>query len=585
MMMNAFMDTASTAHHSHLATFGIKMSPDHLEQSDVESTSTGSMLPPSTGSSNTQSDMLASQSFYQSSANAGSAYNSHHLSPPSHMSHMAPYHSRDFLALKRDNDYFSSSVAGATGDPTALFHHAHPVAHENLNHHSATSLSNHHFHQHQMRMGLPADYAHPYHQSNYPSVHHQHLANLPVNPGTSGAFFRYMRHPPSIKQEMQCLWVEPELPPHHLGLGLSAISAAAAAAAVDGSRKTCNKIFHSMQEIVTHLTVDHVGGPECTTHACFWLGCTRNGRPFKAKYKLVNHIRVHTGEKPFPCPFPACGKVFARSENLKIHKRTHTGEKPFKCEHEGCDRRFANSSDRKKHSHVHTSDKPYNCRVNGCDKSYTHPSSLRKHMKVHGSLGEKSPSHNYDSEGEESSSDSIITGGTQTPPSISRLHDSHNSSKHSSESINNNNNNSSSTSNNNTKSPSSSHLLSPVGASSTPSSTNSALSHLSQNQHHNLHHSHHQHSHHHHLQNHPSSLAPPQLQLTPASSVSPQASATASSMLVGHHNHPLLYHHPQHHPNDWYAPTPPSGPDTMNHLNHFSHHHHHLVHHGPTTAY
>lgn len=68
--------------------------------------------------------------------------------------------------------------------------------------------------------------------------------------------------------------------------------------------------------------VEHVGGPECTNHACFWQNCPRNGRPFKAKYKLVNHIRVHTGEKPFPCPFPGCGKVFARSENLKIHKRT-----------------------------------------------------------------------------------------------------------------------------------------------------------------------------------------------------------------------------------------------------------------------
>ncbi|CAF1048197.1 unnamed protein product, partial [Didymodactylos carnosus] len=132
---------------------------------------------------------------------------------------------------------------------------------------------------------------------------------------------------------------------------------------------------------LTHLTVEHVGGPEQTTHTCSWEGCVREGRPFKAKYKLVNHIRVHTGEKPFPCPFTNCGKVFARSENLKIHKRTHTGEKPFKCQN--CERSFANSSDRKKHMHVHTSDKPYNCKVKGCDKTYTHPSSLRKHMKQH----------------------------------------------------------------------------------------------------------------------------------------------------------------------------------------------------------
>jgi uncharacterized Zn-finger protein len=77
--------------------------------------------------------------------------------------------------------------------------------------------------------------------------------------------------------------------------------------------------------LVTHLTVEHVGGPEQSAHTCLWLDCPRHGRAFKAKYKLVNHIRVHTGEKPFACPFARCGKVFARSENLKIHKRTHTG--------------------------------------------------------------------------------------------------------------------------------------------------------------------------------------------------------------------------------------------------------------------
>uniref|UniRef100_A0A3B3QCW4 Zic family member 1 n=2 Tax=Paramormyrops kingsleyae TaxID=1676925 RepID=A0A3B3QCW4_9TELE len=286
-----------------------------------------------------------------------------------------------------------ASAAGSFGGPhghsDAAGHLLFPGLHEQAATHGSPVNG-------QMRLGFSGDMygrAEQYGQVTSPRSDHYASTqlhsygamnmNMAAHHG-AGAFFRYMRQP--IKQELICKWIEPEQ--------------------LANPKKSCNKTFSTMHELVTHITVEHVGGPEQSNHICFWEECSREGKPFKAKYKLVNHIRVHTGEKPFPCPFPGCGKVFARSENLKIHKRTHTGEKPFKCEYEGCDRRFANSSDRKKHMHVHTSDKPYLCKM--CDKSYTHPSSLRKHMKVHESSTQGSQPSPAASSGYESS----------TPPTI-----------------------------------------------------------------------------------------------------------------------------------------------------------------------
>ena len=216
---------------------------------------------------------------------------------------------------------------------------------------------------------LPSQILPPYYPpiSQYPNICDQGL--LPPN------------YIPIIPQQqtneiMTCLWIDQNKNNN---------------ATEKGEKTPCGKQFRMLQDLVTHLSDEHVSVSDSNVHTCYWKDCQRNGQPFKAKYKLVNHIRVHTGERPFPCLEPGCGKLFARSENLKIHKRTHTGEKPFMCEYLGCGRRFANSSDRKKHSHVHTSDKPYICKVDGCNKSYTHPSSLRKHMKLHDSLEQTSP--------------------------------------------------------------------------------------------------------------------------------------------------------------------------------------------------
>ncbi|KAL8189998.1 UNVERIFIED_CONTAM: Zinc finger protein ZIC 2 [Gekko kuhli] len=379
-LQNSFVDSAAAAAAAHLGAF-------KLNAAAAAAAAAAHELSPGQGSA--FSSQAPAYPHHAAAAAAAAHVGSYSAAPP-------PFNSpRDFLFRSRG---FGEAAGGAAGGGQhGLFgaaaasgglHHPHAEAQGHLlfpgigEQHGAPGSPN--VLNGQMRLGLPGE--------------------------VFGRSDQYRQQ--CIKQELICKWVDPEQ--------------------LSSPKKSCNKTFSTMHELVTHVSVEHVGGPEQSNHICFWEECPREGKPFKAKYKLVNHIRVHTGEKPFPCPFPGCGKVFARSENLKIHKRTHTGEKPFQCEFEGCDRRFANSSDRKKHMHVHTSDKPYLCKM--CDKSYTHPSSLRKHMKVHESSPQGSESSPAASSGYESSTppglvspsaESQSTAATNFSPSPKPVYSSH----------------------------------------------------------------------------------------------------------------------------------------------------------------
>uniref|UniRef100_A0A5S6QQQ9 C2H2-type domain-containing protein n=1 Tax=Trichuris muris TaxID=70415 RepID=A0A5S6QQQ9_TRIMR len=146
--------------------------------------------------------------------------------------------------------------------------------------------------------------------------------------------------------------------------------------------ENCNQRHVSQDDLVKHVIDSHIEMSN-KLFVCRWRSCSRDRKPFKAKYMLVVHMRRHTGEKPHRCQFTGCAKAYSRLENLKTHMRSHTGEKPYSCEFPGCEKSFTNASDRAKHQNrTHSDEKPYVCPVPGCDKRYTDPSSLRKHMKT-----------------------------------------------------------------------------------------------------------------------------------------------------------------------------------------------------------
>ncbi|XP_068093172.1 zinc finger protein 407 [Hyperolius riggenbachi] len=141
----------------------------------------------------------------------------------------------------------------------------------------------------------------------------------------------------------------------------------------------CGVAFVMRKHLNNHLLGKHgVGTPKERKFACNL--CYRT---FREKWSLNNHMKLHTGEKPFKCTWPTCHYSFLTASAMKDHYRTHTGEKSFLCDLCG----FAGGTRHAltKHRRQHTGEKPFKCEE--CNFASATQSHLTRHKRVH--TGEK----------------------------------------------------------------------------------------------------------------------------------------------------------------------------------------------------
>ncbi|KAI8984118.1 hypothetical protein BDF20DRAFT_816584 [Mycotypha africana] len=110
--------------------------------------------------------------------------------------------------------------------------------------------------------------------------------------------------------------------------------------------------FDALDELIEHVKEVHIGSGK-TNYYCGWKDCARQVKPFSKRHKMYNHLRTHTGEKPFICHEADCGKRFSRPDSLVTHSKIHSNERSYLCSFKGCQKAYYHLKSLQKHEKAH----------------------------------------------------------------------------------------------------------------------------------------------------------------------------------------------------------------------------------------